>query len=147
VTARRLRVELAPSASLTIALVASHAAAGLAVLAVLPGTAGAMLAVLLATLGVAFAWSRALHRSRSSIKALELGGDRVDMELASGERLSAEAAQRRYVGRYLVLIRLVRPGRRSVLVTRDMTDAESFRRLRVWALWGRFAVAAKQLSA
>ncbi len=146
-SARRLRVELAPSAFLTTALIGSHAAAAGCVLAVMPGAAGAAVAALLVALGVAFAWSRALHRSRSSIRALELGGDMVDMELASGERLSAEPAERRYVGRYLVLIPLARPVRRTVLVTRDMTDAESFRRLRVWALWGRFAVAAKQRAA
>ena len=38
-----------------------------------------------------------------------------------------------------------------VLVARDMLDPEMFRRLRVWALWGRVpggeAVAGKQLQA
>ena len=155
-TARRLRVELAPSAFLTTALIGSHAAAAGCVLAVMPGVAGATVAALLVALGVASACSRALHRTRSSIKALELGGEPgtgvagelvMSVELKSGERLSGQPAERRYVGRYLVIVRLARPVRRTVLVTRDMTDAESFRRLRVWALWGRLAVAAKQLAA
>jgi hypothetical protein len=144
---RRLRVELAPSAFLTTALIVSHAAAGACVLAVMPGVAGALVAALLVALGVAAAWSRALLLGRSSVKALELYGSAVQIELKSGERLSAESAERRYVGRYLVLIPLARPVRRTVLVTRDMTDAASFRRLRIWALWGRVGVAGKQLTA
>jgi hypothetical protein len=48
----------------------------------------------------------------------------------------------------LVTLSLRRPARRTLLVTRDMLHADSFRRLRVWALWGRLpAVAAKQLPA
>jgi hypothetical protein len=144
---RRLRVELAPSAFLTTALIASHAAAAASVLAVMPGVAGAMVAALLVALGVAAAWGRALLLGRSSVRALELDGSAVQIELKSGERLSAEPAARRYVGRYLVLIPLVRPVRRTVLVTRDMTDAASFRGLRIWALWGRVGVAGKQLRA
>ena len=125
----------------------SHAAAALAVLSVMPGASGVMVAMLIAALGAVYVWGRALHRMRSSIKALELGGPRLDLELASGERVSAEASERRYVGRYFVLIPLRRP-RRTVLVTRDMADAAAFRRLRIWALWGRLpAVAAQQLAA
>jgi hypothetical protein len=36
---------------------------------------------------------------------------------------------------------------RTVLVTRDMLTVEEFRRLRLWALWGKLPVAAKQLPA
>jgi hypothetical protein len=125
----------------------AHGAAALAVLKVMPGASGVMVAMLIAALGVLYVWGRALHRMPSSIKALELGGAQLDIELASGERLSAEASERRYVGRYLVLIPLRTP-RRTVLVTRDMADAAAFRRLRIWALWGRLpAVAAGQLAA
>ena len=38
--------------------------------------------------------------------------------------------------------------RRTILVTRDMLGREEFRRLRLWALWGRLprrSVAAAQL--
>jgi hypothetical protein len=148
VNARRLRVELAPSASLAIALVASHALAALCVFVVIPGVPGAFGAALILALGVTAAWSRALLRARSSVTALELTDTAVEIELRSGERLRATVAERRYVGRYLVLLPLRAPLRRTVLVTRDMTDADGFRRLRIWALWGRVSgVAGKQLAA
>jgi hypothetical protein len=35
--------------------------------------------------------------------------------------------------------------RRTSLITRDMAGADSFRRLRVWALWGKLPVAAGQV--
>jgi hypothetical protein len=145
---RRLRLQLAPSAYLTIAIVASHAAAALCVLAVMPGTPGALVALLVFALGAASAWSRALLRTGSSVTALELGHTGVHVELKSGERLQAAVAERRYVGRYLVLLPLRGPVRRTLLVTRDMTDADSFRRLRIWALWGRLpGVAGEKLAA
>ena len=145
---RRLRVELAPSAFLTIALIASHAIAALCVFAVMPGVAGALVATLILALGVAAAWSRALLLGRSSVSALELDGSAVQIELRSGERLQAAVAERRYVGRYLVLLPLRAPLARTVLISRDMTDADGFRRLRIWALWGRVSgVASKQLAA
>jgi hypothetical protein len=144
-TPRRLRVELAPSAVLAIALCALHAAAALCVLAVLPGMAGVAVAALLALLGMASAWSRALLRAGSSVRALELAGAALEVRLANGACFPAEAAARRYAGRWLVLLPLRRPVRRTILVTRDMTDADSFRRLRIWALWGRLPGAVEQL--
>jgi hypothetical protein len=143
-----VRVELAPSALLTIILIASHAAAALCVLAVMPGAPGLLVAALLVLLGMASAWSRALLRSPSSVRALDLLGPKLEVELASGASLPAEVAERRYVGRYMVILPLRRPVRRTILVTRDMADADSFRRLRIWALWGRLpGVAGKQLAA
>jgi hypothetical protein len=60
----------------------------------------------------------------------------------------------------MVALPVRRPVRRTILVTRDMLDAGSFRALRVWALWGKLpgasampssagagAVAPKQLPA
>ena len=145
---RGLRVELAPSASLTTLIVAAHVTAALGVLLVLPGVPGAAVAMLLVLLGMASAWSRALLRARSSVRALEVVGPKLEVELASGERFAAELAERRYVGRFMIILPLRRPVRRSLLLTRDMADADSFRRLRIWALWGRLpAVAGKQLAA
>jgi hypothetical protein len=145
---RRLRVELAPSAFLTTLLIAAHAAAALCVALVLPGAFGLLLGVLFILLGMASAWSRALLRARSSVRALELIGPKLEVELQGGERFAAEVSKRRYVGRLMVVLPLRYPGRRAVLVTRDMTDADSFRRLRIWTLWGRLpAVAGKQLAA
>ena len=68
-------------------------------------------------------------------------------ELASGEKQSVEVAGRRYVSRLAVTLPLRRP-RRTILVTADMLPAADFRRLRVWALWGKLpGVAAAQLPA
>jgi hypothetical protein len=145
---RRLRVELAPSAFLTTLIVAAHAVAALGVALALPGAAGVAVALLHVLLGMASAWSRALLRARSSVRALELIGPKLVVELASGERFPAEVAERRYVGRFMVILPLRSPFRRSLLITRDMSEADSFRRLRIWALWGRLPpVAGKQLAA
>jgi hypothetical protein len=82
------------------------------------------------------------------VHALSLVGPKLEVELAGGESFEAEVAERRYVGRYLVILNLRRPVRRTILVARDMLDANSFRRLRIWALWGRLPpVAGKQLPA
>jgi hypothetical protein len=146
VIARRLRVELTPSPFLAIAIVALHALAGVCVLSVMPGVPGWLIAALLLGLGAAAAWSRALLRSRSSVRAIELNGPKLEVELASGESFAAEVAPRRYVGRFMVTLPLRRPTRRTILVTCDMAGGDLFRRLRIWALWGRLpSVAAKQL--
>jgi len=145
---RGLRLELAPSALLAAALIVLHAAAAVCAAAVLPGAAGLAAAAALLVLGAAAAWRGALLRAGSSVRALELVGPRLEVRLASGERFAAELAERRYVGRSMVVLSLRRPVRRTILVTRDMADAESFRRLRIWALWGKLpGVATKQLPA
>jgi toxin CptA len=136
-SSRSLRLELAPSFPLALALLAAHGAAAACLILVLPGLAGVAAAALAIGLGLRSTWTRALLRSASSIRVLQLGGSTVEMELASGEALAAEPAGRRYVGRHLVLLPLRRPVRRTVLVSRDMLDADSFRRLRIWALWGK----------
>ena len=145
-SARRLRVELAPSPLLAAAILVLHAVAAMSIAAVMPGLAGWALGALVIALGVVLAWSRALLKSASSVRALELAGPQLEVELASGESFAAEVAPRRYVGRFMVTIPLRRPTRRTILVTRDMVRGDSFRRLRIWALWGRLPVAAKQLS-
>jgi hypothetical protein len=148
-TARRLRLELKASPLLAAAIVAAHGAAAACVLAALPGSAGALIAAALLALGALAAASRALLKARGSVRALELEGPGLTVCLANGKRFAAEAAPRRYVSRHLVILRLREnarhPVRRTILVTRDMLAGDSFRRLRVWALWGRLpAVAAKQ---
>jgi hypothetical protein len=132
-----LRLELSPSRPLALAIVVVHAGAAACVAATLPGLAGALLAFLLLALGFAAAWSRALLRSASSVKAIELSGAQLVLELAGNKRVPAQAAGRRYVHRYLVTLPLRAPSRRTVLVTADMLAPDSFRRLRVWALWDR----------
>ncbi len=115
---------------------ALHAAAGLCVFAVLPGAAGGLLAAALLALGAAAAWSRALLGSAASVRGIELDGAGIALELASGERVVAELAERRYVTRFVVALPVRRP-RRTVLVTRGMLAPDSFRALRLWALWGK----------
>lgn len=150
----RLRLEFKPSAALAAGIAGAHAAAAAAILAALPGVAGVLLACALAALGAAAAWSRALLRSRSSVRAMEISGDGVTLELRGGERLPVSVAPRRYVTRFAVALPLLGPARRSLLVTPGMLEGDAFRRLRVWALWnqvprpaGEAAVAGKQLPA
>ena len=142
-----LRLTLAPSPLLALVIVALHAAAAGCVLVVLPGIAAALLALALFLLGLVAAWSRALLRSSASVRAIEIAGPSLALELASGEKLAADVAGRRYVSRLAVSLPLRRP-RRTILVTADMLPAADFRRLRIWALWGKLpGVAAAQLPA
>jgi hypothetical protein len=141
------RLELAPSWVLAAAIVVLHSGAAASVFAAMGGFAGAALAAALVLLGLTAGWARALHRSRASIRALEIAGANIGLELRSGERLGVELAPRRHVGRFMVTLTVRKPMRRTVLITRDMLAPEEFRRLRLWALWGRLPVAPKQLPA
>jgi hypothetical protein len=144
-------LRLSPSPTLAGLIVAAHLCAGAAAVIALPGWPGALLAAALAALGLAAAWSRALLRAPRSVRAIQLnsglsaGG--MVVELANGESFAAEAAGPRHVSRLLVALALRQPGR-TLLVTADMLDRDSFRVLRVWALWGKApGVAGKQLAA
>jgi len=141
------RLVLSPSRALAVVLVALHAAAAASVVAVLGSAIGLALGAAILALGLAAAWGRALLRSPASVRALELSGQEILLELKDGRRLPAELGGNRRVGRLMVTLPVRRPVRRTILVTRDMLGAEEFRRLRLWALWGKLPVAAKQLSA
>jgi hypothetical protein len=139
-------LQLSPSPKLAAVIVAAHLCAAAAAAVAFPGWPGAALAAALAALGLASAWSRALLRSPGSVRGLRLDGEALVLELAGGASLAAEPAAARYVSRLLVALPLRRPAR-ALLVTADMLDPDSFRALRVWALWGRVAgVAGKQLA-
>ena len=139
-------LQLSPSPTLAALIVAAHLCAAAAAVVALPGWPGAALAAALAALGLAAAWSRALLRSPGSVRGLRLEGASLMLELASGASLAAELAGPRHVGRRMVALSLRRPAR-ALLVTADMLEPDSFRALRVWALWGRVAgVAGKQLA-
>jgi hypothetical protein len=144
---RSLRLELTPSPLLASLIVGLHAAAAVSAILVVPGHAGLALGAALLALGLAAAWARALMRSSGAVRAIELEGpNAATLELASGERLPAKVAERRYVSRFLVNLPILAPARRTLLVTPDMLGIDSFRRLRIWALWGKLAgVAGKQL--
>ena len=141
------RLELSPSWTLAAAILALHAAAAASMFVAIPGPVGVLLGGAFLALGAAAAWSRALLAAPGSPRALELSGPQLRLELKDGARWAAELAERRHVSRFMVTLPLVRPRRRTVLVTRDMLQAEEFRRLRLWALWGKLPVAGKQLQA
>jgi hypothetical protein len=146
------RLELSPSWILAGAIVALHAAAAVSVLTVLNGFAGFSLATGLLLLGAAAAWSRALLGAAGSPRALELSGSEILLVLKDGRRVADELGERRHVSRFMVALPVRGPLRRTVLVTSDMLPAAEFRRLRLWALWGKLPpqpsrVAAAQLSA
>jgi len=145
---RSLRLRLSPSPAFAAALVALHACAALCVLLVLPAFPGAALAICLLALGLAAAWSRALLRSASSVRAIEIEAGGASFELAGGERIAAQLTRRRYVNRFMVALPVQGRLPRTVLVTLDMLGEESFRMLRIWALWGKLPqVAPQQLPA
>jgi hypothetical protein len=141
------RFELQPSRKLAAAIVALHAVAALSVLRVLPGAAGGLIAAGLLTLGISAAWTRALLRSARSVRAFAIAGESVTLELADGERFEARIGERRHVSRFMVTLPVGKPMQRTLLVTHDMLGADLFRTLRIWALWKRLPVAAKQLGA
>jgi GNAT superfamily N-acetyltransferase len=142
-----LRLELRPSYGLAAAIVTAHGAAALAMMFLMKDLWGAGLGAALLALGVAAAWSRALLRGRDAVRALELDGGEALVELGDGEKRLAPVAPRRYVSRFLVTLRLGAPLGRTLLVTAGMLERRQFRRLRLWALWGKVPdVAAEQLA-
>lgn len=146
------RLELSPSWPTAAAIVALHAAAAAAAFALLASPAAYALGLALMALGLAAAWSRALLLSAASVRWLELSDAGLVIGLRNGRSAAVELGAARHVGRFMVTLPVRRPLRRTILVTCDMLDGEAFRRLRLWALWGRLparvrAVAGKQLSA
>ncbi len=130
-------LDLRPSWRLALLIAGLHGLAGASVAIVRPDLIGAMLAALLAALGAAAAWDRALLRGRHSPRSLRVLTDgSLQVELADGTSYPAGAGART-VTRWLVSLPLGSSVRRSILLTADMLDPESFRLLRLWALWGR----------
>ena len=143
-----LRLELRPSRLLAGLIIGAHGAAAACAALVVPGLAGGLLAAALLCLGLAAAWSRALLRSHSSVRVIEIASSGVTLGLAGGEFLPARVNARRYVSRLLVTVPVRSPWRRTLLVTPDMLEDALFRRLRLWAIWGRLpSVAGRQLPA
>jgi len=131
-----LRLKSSPALAGLVTLVHAGAASGF--LLVVQGKAGMALALLAVALGVAVTWDRALLRGRKSVIGLELGREGVlVLERADGRRTTHRAAARRYVSRACVAIPLADAPWRSLLLMRDMLEPAAFRRVRLWALWGR----------
>ena len=144
-----LRLDLSPSRGFAALIVAVHAAAAGCVAATVPGIAGGIVAALLLGLGIATARDRALLRHPDSVRALVIEGPQaVRLVTAGGREIAVHVATRRHVTGLAVIISIPRAMRRTVIVTRGMLDVNSFRKLRLWALWGRVqGVAPEQLAA
>jgi hypothetical protein len=90
-----------------------------------------------------------LLRAARSVRFLDLAADgRVVLGLRDGQCLEVAAGARRNVHAWWVTLPLGAPAKRTLLVVRDMLAEDQFRRVRIWALWGRLpGVAAAQLAA
>ena len=137
------RLVLLPSRFLAAAILGLHITAAGCVRLALPGWPGIALAAVLLAVGLLAARSRALLGAPTSPRALVLS-DRLAFELLNGETLSGERRPG-HVSRLMVTLPVEK---RTLLITRDMLGEQEFRRLRLWALWGRLprrSVAAEQL--
>jgi uncharacterized membrane protein len=143
-----LSLELSPSRGFAAIVVTVHAAAAACVAAVYPGIAGGLVAALLLALGIFTALDRALLRHPDSVRSLLIEGPHtLGLVTADGRRSDVLAGNRRHVSRLAVIIPVRHTMRRTIVVTGDMLDVESFRRLRLWALWGRVPGTAGELFA
>lgn len=135
---RNLRVDLKPSHRFAAAVVAVHCAAGACAGVLLANPAGFILGALMACLGVAAALDRALLLGKRSLRALSMEGkDQLTLELANSELVPLRVGARRYVSRFLVVLPDAVSMRRTIVIAGGMLEPESFRALRLWALWGQ----------
>ena len=148
-SARPLWLALYPSRSFAALILLVYAAAAGCFLTVLTGWSAFALALLVLALGIAAAWDRALLRSSRSPKAIViLSSGEARCLFANGESAAIDTPGGSGVTRYWVAMRIRSPLRRSLLAASGMLPPESFRLLRLWALWGRLpGVAPRQLQA
>lgn len=134
---RRLSVDLSPSSALAAAIIGAHALAGACVAMALPGPGALAVGLLLPALGLAVAWDRALLRGRKSVTGLMIESRAVlRLRTRDGSELEVRVVGRRHVSRIAVIVPVSGSMRRTIVVVRNMLDGESFRKLRLWALWG-----------
>jgi hypothetical protein len=127
----------------------THTLAAACFLTILKGWGGMAVAILILALGAAAAWDRAMLRFSRSPRAVEIQpSGEARCILANGDSAAIHAPGAASVSRYWVALAMAAPTRRSLLVTPGMLRPESFRLLRLWALWGRLpGVAPRQLPA
>jgi hypothetical protein len=142
-----LRLELRASRTLAATILAVHAAAVVAVLTAMPGIPGTGLGLVLLLVGARASWNRGLLRGSASVRVLEIAEDgSLTAELAGGRRVPGAASARRHLGPWWVVVPLAAwPW--AALVVGGMLAPDAFRRLRIWALWGRLPVAANAAGA
>jgi hypothetical protein len=136
--AQPIRLALSPSGKLASLIFLLHVAAALSFLTLLTGWLAGAGAFLLIALGAAAAWDRALLRGPRSPRAIEIqSSGEAACRFANGGSATVRALGGSSVNRFWVALRLQSPWRRSLLVAGGMLPAESFRLLRLWALWGK----------
>ena len=133
-----LRLELSASWFLAWLILAAHAFASVSILTVLSGPVAWALAFLMMLLGIAAARDRALLRSGSAPASLVFHPDGTLICHCRDERSFAlERPSPSAVRRHWVSLPAAGAVRRSLLMVGGMLPEEGFRRLRLWALWGR----------
>ena len=122
-----------------------HLLAALCFLTVLTGWFAAIAALLTFLLGIAAAWDRALLRSQRAPRAIEIhSSGEARCLFSNGNSAAIEALGGSAITRHWVSLRLRSPLRGSLLVVAGMLPVESFRLLRLWALWGKLPRVAQQ---
>lgn len=137
----RRRLVLSSSAYLAALLTVVHGLALLSLAAVLPAWAavasGGLILASLAYYLLRDAW---LMLGASCV-ALAMDEEGVEMYLRNGKRVAGVVLKDSVVTPALAVIN-VRPqdarGTRSLVILPDSLDAESFRELRVWLMWGDY---------
>lgn len=101
----------------------------------------AVLAVSVTVLAGLAGLSRILFPAGRHTRALAIGREgRLTLELDDGSRAEGRAGDRRYVSRFWVILPWNGPdGPGQLVLTRDMFSEDAFRKLRLWALWGKNA--------
>ncbi len=136
---KTLRVTLRPSPRLAaLLLVAGLGSAAVLLLLPLP-------LWLVLPLAVAVLLAACHHVARDALRLLPASavllevdaGGRLRVTCRNGIAYAAEVAGDSLVGAWLTILNLKADGqRRTVLLTGDSTEAEDYRRLRVWLRWG-----------
>ena len=135
--ARSLRVDLKPSLLLAGALALAHALALTAAAVSLHGWALVLVAAGVILSGTA-SIAKALHATRATVQAIELRDDgRAAWLDRAGRWHETRMGEPHFVSSWLVVVTLGADARgsRRVVLPRDGSDRESFRRLLVWLRW------------
>jgi toxin CptA len=137
---QKLAFSLLPSRLLTVALSSAHAVAAAALwLAAVPMLVGLMGSLCLAAHLVWVLRREALRTAAAAVLEAEWREDcSVCIRLRTGVREERRVDASSFVAPWLTVLSLSSADglrARSLLVTADSVDAESFRRLRVWLRW------------